>query len=117
MRSATKKKLGKDPAYLVWIRTLPCVCCPSTPKPTLQDGDWRWTDQASPTEAAHVGERGLSQKCPDRQAIPLCAEHHREDRFSAHRLGKTFWEHYGLNKNTLIAQLNAWYDEGRSAVA
>lgn len=27
MRSATKRKAGKDPAYLSYIRSLPCCVC------------------------------------------------------------------------------------------
>jgi predicted nucleic acid binding AN1-type Zn finger protein len=29
-------------------------------------------------EAHHAGERGLGQKCSDRETIPLCAAHHRQ---------------------------------------
>lgn len=105
MRSATRKKIGKDPAYLDWIRSLACAVCFC-----YRSNRIRHT-QSSITEAAHVGDRGLSQKCKDREAIPLCMEHHREGEFSAHRMGRRFWEHHGLDKNELIAALNAAYEE------
>lgn len=97
MRSATRKKTGKDAAYLDWIREFPCALCPLG-------------TQRSQTEAAHVGVRGLSQKSSDRETIPLCAEHHRLHKFSAHRLGKKFWQHFGLNRDALIAALNYAFD-------
>ena len=80
-RSATRRRIGKDPAYLEWIRTRLCLVC------MLETHQLNRFQMG--TEAAHVGERGLSQKCPDREAIPLCAVHHRLDRFSAHRMGKS----------------------------
>jgi len=108
VRSATKRKLGKDPARLAWIRSLPCVCC----FPDL----WRYqmnnVIQTSSTEAAHVGERGISQKCPDEETIPLCGfEHHREGKFSAHKLGKLFWTHWGLDKEKLLAELKQQFEK------
>lgn len=97
MRSATRKKTDRDAAYLDYIRSLPCcVCALDTP-------------QTTPTEAAHVGPRGLSQKCPDRETIPLCALHHREGQFSQHRMGRMFWSHYGLNLEVLLAMYQAHY--------
>jgi hypothetical protein len=69
----------------------------------------------SRTEAAHVGVRGLGQKSSDRSAIPLCAEHHRLGRDSHHRLGKRFWEHHGLDRDALIAELNRRYEEENAA--
>lgn len=110
MRSATKKRTGKDLAYVAWLHTLPCVCCAFLEIIVRAHGAQPQA-QLWPTEAAHVGDRGLSQKCPDREAIPLCAEHHRLDRFSAHRLQKKFWEHYGIDKKKLIERLNRAYKE------
>ena len=95
MRSATKKKTGRDPAYLDFIRSLPCVCC----------------FNHRGIESAHVGERGLSQRCPDREAIPLCKWHHTEGPESHHRLGKRFWAKWNLNRDELIAQLQSRYNK------
>lgn len=128
MRSATKKKTGKDKAYLAWLHTLPCAACWKTLivsqdlselrrvgwTPSIMRGDGPGV-QESITEAAHVGERGMSQKCPDRQAIPLCKDHHTERRDSAHKLQKRFWEHHGIDKDALIAALNSRYEEERAA--
>lgn len=104
MRSATRKKTGRDPDYLEFIRSLPCWLCELLMANGLLD------KQSSVTEAAHVGNRGLSQKCPDREAIPLCAEHHREGHQAAHILGKNFWAHWGLVRDVLIEELNAVYE-------
>jgi hypothetical protein len=30
------------------------------------------------TEAHHMGERGLGQKCSDLETVPFCSEHHRQ---------------------------------------
>lgn len=97
MRSATRNKVGKDKAYLAYIRSLPCLCC---------DPD----EQNSPTEAAHVGERGLSQKCDDRETIPLCAKHHRLSKDSAHRAGKHFWKCWEIDKDTILRRLSSAYE-------
>jgi len=100
MRSATKKKLGRNPKYLDWIREKPCLICERQ-------------DTPSTAEAAHVGERGLSQKCPDSEAIPLCVFHHREGPHAHHKLGKRFWVLYGIDKDAIIARLNAEYEAQR----
>lgn len=65
----------------------------------------------APVEAAHVGERGLGQKSPDREAIPLCSHHHRTGPQAHHVLGKKFWAHHGLDPKAIIAELNKLYDE------
>jgi hypothetical protein len=94
----------RDREYLAWIRQFSCVVCipPSS--------NW-WMPFCGSTvsEAAHVGQRGLGQKCSDRETIPLCAEHHRNGRDSVHVLGKRFWPHHGLDRYRLIAELNQRY--------
>lgn len=54
-----------EPAYLEFIRTLPC-CAPDAPS------------KCFPFVQAHhhTYPRGMGQKAPDRFAIPLCALHH-----------------------------------------
>lgn len=112
MRSATKKKLGKDPEYLEFIRAQPCCVC-IRPWMVHMTSVCYSNVQKSPTEAAHVGDRGMGQKCPDREAIPLCGvEHHREGKESAHRLQKAFWRHYGIDRDTVIAEYNRRFDAG-----
>lgn len=98
MRSATKKKIGKDPDYLEYIRSFPCCVCERLE-----------VDQDSITESAHVGSRGMSQKCPDRETLPLCAEHHREGQFSQHSMGKLFWPHFDLDREELLRGYQARY--------
>jgi len=61
-----------------------------------------------------VGVRGLGQKCSDYEAIPLCSYHHRVGNNSHHALGKKFWSHWGLDKDTLIAKYNRMYEETTS---
>lgn len=118
MRSATKNKTGKESAYLAWLHELPCVVCVGTAAfSRLIAGTHTYGDvariherQRSISEAAHVGNRGLSQKCPDREAIPLCKQHHTEGPEAQHKLGKEFWKHHGLDRDEIIAKLNAQYD-------
>lgn len=111
MRSA-RSKGAKDPEYLDWIRSLPCVICV---RPTNRFYNYRLAKfedrQKSRTEAAHTGPRGLSQKADDRGAIPLCGdEHHREGKESHHKLGKKFFDHHGIDRDALVAELNRKYD-------
>lgn len=98
VRSATKKKIGKDPEYLAFLHTLPCVVC-----------EKMGVKQTYRTEAAHVGDRGMSQKCPDKEAIPLCLVHHREGPQSQHVLGKLFWDFHGIDRDGLILSLKQRY--------
>lgn len=131
-RKPRKKRAGDDPKYLAWIRTLPCVCCKvlgrcvecdavvSIRETRFQDqcpacGDQLpilvTHEQTSPTECAHVGKRGLGQKCPDRETIPLCGgAHHREGPESHHKMQKRFEAHWGIDFASLITQLNARYE-------
>lgn len=110
-----------DEDYKDWIRRLPCVVCWGFPGGYQPAGSchvyWKYENengnvsQRSSTECAHVGSRGLRQKCSDRETIPLCGfEHHREGKESAHKLGKLFWEHHGIDRDVLIAALNEAYE-------
>lgn len=83
-----------DDGYLRWLRKLPCAVC----------GTSRYI------EAAHVGERGLGQRCSDRQAIPLCEAHHRTGLKSQHVMGRNFWIFWELDRYELIEQLNERYE-------
>lgn len=117
-RSARSKGL-KDKAYLEWIRNQLCCVCARDGERALEEaiaerGPRRHVRQLTSTEAANVGERGLSQKCSDREALPICKDHHTERRDSAHKLQKQFWAHHGLNKEILIAEYNRKYEEERA---
>lgn len=87
-----------DPDYLDWIRSLPCLICAKLNRP-----------QFGRTEAAHVGMRGLGQKCSDRETIPLCACHHRTGEHAHHVLGKRFWTFWKLDRYELIQKYNRMY--------
>lgn len=52
--------------HMLWVKTLACV---ARDMPTPCGGV---------IEADHAGERGMSQKCPDEETIPICTNHHRE---------------------------------------
>lgn len=74
-------------AYWDWIRTQPCAVC-----------GVRWR-----IEAAHVGLRGLGQKCDGWEILPLCQAHHAQGfPDSHHELGKGFWGFHGLERYAAI---------------
>ena len=54
--------------------------------------------QTTPTEAAHMGSHALGRKASDRDARPLCAEHHRFAIDSAHVLGRNFETYFGFKE-------------------
>ena len=85
---------ARDLLYLDFVRDHPCLVC---------------SDQKTPTEAAHVGARGLIQKCSDYQTVPLCAEHHRTGKDAHHRLGRNFFKHWGLDVSNVTLELRARY--------
>lgn len=81
----------RNPRYLTWIRSQPCVVCRSSRS----------------VEASHTGPHGLGQKSPDTSAIPLCARHHRTGPDSYHRLGpRRFAEIHDLDIAALVRRLN-----------
>ena len=95
--------ISKD--YKAFIAGFPCMIC-------LRVG----LIQASRTEVAHVGDRGLGQKCSDFETIPLCNAHHTSGAFAIHRAGKWFWEHFGIDKSETIAQYRRIYESHQVAV-
>lgn len=104
MQRNRRRNRVRDRKYLAWIHTLPCLICGLLER-----------EQVTPTEAAHVGLRGLMQKCSDRETIPLCAEHHRTGAQSHHRAGRFFWSIWKLERANAIAVLNQEYDEEKAA--
>lgn len=102
-RSKASKGL-KDPTYLQFIASLPCVVCVA----------WE-SDQRTRTTVAHVGDRGLSQKCSDRETLPLCVDHHQEGKNAHHRMGKNFWPHHGLDRDALIKLFQERYEQEKAA--
>lgn len=81
-RNAARPAEKDAPAYLKWLRGRSCFLS--------QRGGCM-----GKIEAAHVyggGDRGMSTKCRDSNAIPMCSEHHRIQ----HAWGwKTFEANYG----------------------
>jgi hypothetical protein len=101
MRSATLKRLGRDREYLAWLHTLPCA---------VFAAHRYFSPCWGRITAHHAGEHGLSQKCSDREAIPLCEGHHQKAPHGLHHLGRKFWKFHGLDKLELIGELNARYE-------
>lgn len=90
-------------AYWAWIRNQPCVVCGSMVH-IYEDHTY------STTEVAHVGLRGLGQKCDPLEVIPLCRLHHaRGYPHSHHTLGKKFWTFHGLDRYALIRRFREQY--------
>jgi hypothetical protein len=100
VRVAPRKGVVVDAAYRAFIRTLPCVCC----------GSRRYI------ECAHVGSRGLGQKCSDYETLPLCPAHHVQGPESHHALGKRFWVVWGLDRHALIARFNQEFENRTRAL-
>jgi hypothetical protein len=71
-RTSFKRKAHKptdDPAHLEWVRAQPCCVCGTTVD----------------VEAHHsTVSKGMSLKTSDRDAFPMCAQHHK-DEFHRHR--------------------------------
>jgi hypothetical protein len=110
-RRAPRRKPGDvDREYVEWIKTLPCVAC------FLKLWGWeQLLSMAEPgiimSEAHHAGDHPYARRAADRTCIPLCGfEHHREGPDSAHKLGKRFWAHHGIDRDALIRELNERYD-------
>lgn len=92
-RSKTNRKRPRNFPYMLWIKTLPCAVC-----------------GRNNSEACHTGRRGLGQKAPDEQCIPLCPDHHRHQRDALDVAGpRRFQEMHGIDIQQLVARLqNAW---------
>jgi hypothetical protein len=81
----------RNPKYLAWIRTHPCVVCGAS----------------RGIEASHTGPHGLGQKSPDSSAIPLCAKHHRTGNDSYHKLGpRKFSQVHSLDIPEIVRRLS-----------
>lgn len=79
--------------YMLWIKTHPCICC----------GSRRMI------EAAHVGDRAFGQKCPDDETVPLCIEDHTQGKRSHHKMGRSFWVFWCIDRDKLIADFKEKY--------
>lgn len=104
MARSKRSKGLTDKEYKRFIGGLACVVCMAIDAP-----------QVTRTEVAHVGARGLSQKCSDRETLPICIWHHTEGPAAAHKIGKHFWTRHGLDRDKLIAELNQRYESEKAA--
>jgi hypothetical protein len=127
-RKAPRPRKDADPEYLAFLRRMPCCACFKMFFSRV--GRWPvWSInyilaaceanqrlQTLPTESAHFGVRGLRQKAPDRQALPLCSTlHHREGHESAHVLGRSFFVYHNLDREALTKAFNDYYDSEKTA--
>lgn len=92
-RSKTNRKRPRNFPYMMWVKTLPCAVC-----------------GRRGSEACHTGPRGLGQKSPDEQCIPLCPDHHRHRRDALDVAGpRNFEAIHGIDIKELVVRLNkAW---------
>lgn len=124
IQAPRRKNRKADKEYLAFIHTLPCICCMilsigQSTWPLRKESFRRWyasvqsfaCRQCSRSEAAHLGDRGLGQKAHDRTAAPFCDWHHRNGPESLHRLGKKFWQHWGLERDDVIQALNGMFEQ------
>jgi hypothetical protein len=103
-RSEPRPNRNDAPEYLNFIRSLPCAVCARLR-----------SRQFGRTESAHVGQRGLGQKCSDWGAIPLCACHHRTGEYAHHRIGKRFWTVWNMDRQEVIGDYREKYESSRTA--
>ena len=84
--------------YWEWIREQPCAV------------QGAYVHHHPIIEVAHVGVRGLAQKCSGWDVLPLCRYHHgRGFAFSHHGLGKLFWSFWNLDRYALIRRFREQY--------
>ncbi len=83
------QKPVRDPVYLRFIKSLPCVACLT-----------RWN-----VDPCHTGPHGIGQKSCDLSCIPLCRRHHRK--FDASP--RQFAAEHRLNVPVLISRFNHFY--------
>jgi hypothetical protein len=88
-----------DPDYIDFLHSLDC-------RVAVHLGSRRFCD--GPMTAAHVGDRGVGQKCPDRQSVSLCYAHGVTD---AHFFGRGSDGKRGFFAAMTKEQRRDWYGE------
>lgn len=118
-----KNKPGDDPKFLAFVRSLPCLICYREVYEFFRSEPWALIEvieagelfRESRTEAAHLGlsasRRGLSQKYPDNECGPLCADHHTRLKTSHHAGTKTFWKIHNLDRDDSVRMIQELYRE------
>ena len=128
IRASRRPRAGSEPQYLAFVRKLPCMVCyadfwgywlgvPNEARCNLLEmveilnrGAVQRL-QETPTEAAHLGFstslRGLGQKYPDLEAIPLCRGHHTQQ----HQATAGWWERTlpDLDRDAILKALGEVY--------
>jgi hypothetical protein len=72
-KSTKYSRRERDFAFMGFVKGMLCSAIEEWPDVDVPPGDCE-----GEVEADHAGARGLSQKCPDNECIPLCALHHRQ---------------------------------------
>lgn len=93
MKILWKVKPIRDPEYLEFIRSQPCIVCQSYP----------------PSEPHHLqakGHGGRGRKTDDIRTLPLCHKHHYEMHFCGR---ETFATKYGVDYERVLLRLNLIY--------
>jgi hypothetical protein len=116
-RSKPPRGPFRDPEFIAWVRLWPCIACLRHAYPGLFWNEFKallgslardvaereavWVELAGcgRTEAAHVGARGLDQKCDDRDVLPLGSKHHRTGPEAHHVIGRAFWSRHALTQS------------------
>jgi hypothetical protein len=99
-------KAKKNGSYLAFIRSLPCAVSGSR-----SDIEAAHLSFAC-THLGHYG-RAKSSKAPDRWALPLSAESHRQQHSGNEKL---FWDRNGIDPHILaLAIFGLWSDLGEDA--
>jgi hypothetical protein len=102
----------RDPAFLAWLRRLPCVAC-------MVEGGF-----CGATEAAHIRfsdarlgrvNPGLQRKPSDRWATPLGRGHHQRDQHAGAE--RAFWERLRVDPGELAIALHADFKAGGDGLA
>lgn len=88
-------KAVKRPAYLTWIRTLPCVVTKRSDVQAAHLSFFR-------PDLGHFG-RGMSQKASDRWCLPLCVEQHLLQHAGNEQ---AYWRRHGIDPH--LACLVLW---------
>lgn len=98
-------KRVKAPAYLAWIRTLPCIVT------GRRDVEAAHISYPAP-EYGKLG-RGLASKESDRWTVPLCsAEHHKQHGMNE----RAYWQSLGIDPCKVALALYGAYPDAELAM-
>lgn len=96
----------KDPAFLAFVRTLPCTTC-GKPGPS-QSAHIRYSDFANGNLNPGVGA-----KSDDAKAVPMCPRCHL---YTQHTMGeRAFWEAHRIDPFAVAQRLYKMFEGSRKA--